>query len=148
MGFSYLENMATADVAFKAWGNSLEELFTSCADALLAITVSHPENIGPAEERAIELKSDSLDLLLHNFLQEIIYFKDADQLLLKVRDISIESVDNPDSSSLWILKATLAGESLSLHGDDLLADVKAVTFHDFVLEKKDGRWEATVILDV
>lgn len=148
MPYTYLEDLATADVAFKAWGISLEEIFTACADALLAIMVSNPESIGPAEEIKVELKSDSLDLLLHNFLQEIIYFKDAHQLFLKVKEIHIEPVDNPGSSSMWLLKAILMGESISLHEDALLADVKGITFHDFVLEKKGDHWEATVIVDV
>jgi SHS2 domain-containing protein len=35
MPFRFLEEIATADVAFKAWGDTLQELFISSAAALL-----------------------------------------------------------------------------------------------------------------
>ncbi|MEJ5299577.1 MAG: archease [Thermodesulforhabdaceae bacterium] len=146
MPYAYLEDRATADVAFKAWGKTLEELFASCADALLAIMVSKPENICPADEKTINLQAETLDFLLHQFLQEIIYLKDAQQLFLKVKSISIKPIK--DDKGLWNLQAILIGEPIEIHKDDLLADVKGITFHDFSLEKKGNHWEATITVDV
>jgi len=146
MPYVYLEDKATADVAFKAWGKTLDELFVSCTKALLAIMVAHPENIGPAEERTVEFQAETLDFLLHQFLQEIIYFKDAQRLFLKVKDILIEPPENEGKS--WRLRATLVGEPIELHEDELLADIKGITFHDFFLENKENQWEATITVDV
>jgi len=146
MPYMYLEDKATADVAFKAWGKTLGELFTSCANALLAIMVAHPESICPAEERTVEIQAETLDFLLHQFLQEIIYFKDAQRLFLKVKNLVIESSEN--DGKLWLLRATLVGETIELHEDELLADIKGITFHDFSLENKDNQWEATITVDV
>lgn len=149
MPYMYLEDRATADVAFKAWGVNLEELFRSCADALLAIMISNPELIHPSEEKIVELEADSIEILLHNFLQEILYFKDAYQLFMKVKEIEIMSTVTSSSQQSWLLKATFFGEAIELHKDDLLADIKGVTFHDFSIEnRKDGIWEATVVVDV
>ncbi|MCX7822018.1 MAG: archease [Syntrophobacterales bacterium] len=145
MPYVYLEDRATADAAFRAWGTTLEELFKSCADALLAVMVSDPEHIHPVEEKIVKLQGDSLELLLHNFLQEILYFKDAHQLFVKVKDIRIEP---PKDEPIWSLQATFSGELIELHRDNLLADVKGVTFHDFSVERIDNRWEAVVIVDV
>lgn len=148
MPYIYLEDKAMADAAFKAWGRTLEELFKSCVDALLAVMVSNPEHIQPAEERIIQLEADSIELLLHNFLQEILYFKDAHQLFLKIKEIRIEIMEKSPASVTCSLSAKLAGESIELHEEDLLADVKGITFHDFSVEKKNNLWEAVVIVDV
>lgn len=148
MPYTYLEDRSIADAAFKAWGRTLEELFKSCADALLAVMVSNPDHIQPAEEKIIQLEADSIELLLHNFLQEILYFKDAHQLFLKIKEIKIEMVEDSTARFTWSLSVKLAGESIELHEEDLLADVKGITFHDFSVEKKNNLWEAIVVVDV
>ena len=43
---------------------------------------------------------------------------------------------------------TAEGEELNMVKHELLADVKAVTFHNFKVEETDGVWKAEVILDV
>jgi SHS2 domain-containing protein len=42
----------------------------------------------------------------------------------------------------------LAGEELDMNRHDLVVDVKAVTLHQFRVEKTDRGWEAFVILDI
>jgi SHS2 domain-containing protein len=82
-------------------------------------------------------------MLLFDFLQELIYFKDADRLLLRVREIRIDKRDGAYS-----LKAVTAGEPLDAGRHQQRADVKAVTLHDFRVEKTEGGWKATAILDI
>ncbi|HWN24953.1 MAG TPA: archease [Candidatus Sulfotelmatobacter sp.] len=143
MPFHYLEEIGTADIAFEATGRDLPELFTAAADATMNVMIDNLEAIEPRETRRLELKNDAIDMLLFDFLQELIYFKDADRLLLRIREVQIDEKDDAYS-----LNATAAGESLDPARHRQRADVKAVTLHDFRVEKSDDGWKANVLLDI
>jgi SHS2 domain-containing protein len=93
--------------------------------------------------RSIELQNDALDFLLYNFLEQIVYYKDAEQLLLRV-----DSVDISRAGDRWRLKSLAQGETLDPSRHRQVVDVKAVTLHNFsLLQERDG-WRARVVLDV
>jgi SHS2 domain-containing protein len=143
MPFHYLEDIGTADIAFEATGRDLPELFTSAANATMNVMIENLDTIESRETRRIELKNDEIDMLLFDFLQELIYFKDAERLLLRVREIRIE-----EKEGTYSLEATIAGEPLDPGRHQQRADVKAVTLHDFRVEKTEGGWKAAAILDI
>ena len=80
MPFHYLEEIGIADIAFEAAGRDLPELFTAAADATMNVMIDNLDAIEPRETRQIELSNDKIDMLLFDFLQELIYFKDANRL--------------------------------------------------------------------
>ena len=143
MPYKYLEDIGTADIAFEATGRDLPELFMSAADATMNVMIDNFEAIEPRETRCIDLKNDEIDMLLFDFLQELNYFKDAERLLLRVREMQIE-----EKGGAYSLKATAAGEPLDAGRHQQRADVKAVTLHDFRVERTEGGWRAGVILDI
>jgi SHS2 domain-containing protein len=143
MPYEYLEDVGTADIAFEATGRDLPELFTAAADATMNVMIDNLEAIEPRETRCIALKNRAIDMLLFDFLQELIYFKDADRLLLRVREVQIDEKDDAYS-----LNATAAGEPLDPARHQQRADVKAVTLHQFQVEQTDSGWKTTVILDI
>jgi SHS2 domain-containing protein len=81
--------------------------------------------------------------LLFDFLQELIYFKDARRLLLRACEMQIDQKDEG-----YLLKAKVVGEQLDATRHQQRADVKAVTLHDFSVQKHDGDWKARVLLDI
>src|SRR6184192_183146 len=93
MAYHYLEEIGTADIAFEASGRDLPELFSDAADAAMNVMIDNLEAIEPRETRHIELSNDKIDMLLFDFLQELIYFKDAERLLLRARDARTEERD-------------------------------------------------------
>ena len=141
MPYSFLEH--TADVAFKATSPDLPGLFRASADATLNTMVSSLLSVRPAVRKEIRLLHSQVDLLLFDFLQELVYFKDAEALLLRVEDIQIEK-----ASSGYSLVATALGEEIDPLRHDQGVDVKAVTLHQFELERTDEGWQCHVILDV
>ena len=143
MTYRFLEHIATADVAFEAHGVTREELFVSCAEALLHIMVHDPADVGRVQEVAISLEHGELDLLLYSFLDELVFYKDARQLLLHVECIEIRG-----SNGILRLEAVMRGEKIAPRRHRLVVDVKAVTLHRFqVVQEYDG-WRATVVLDI
>jgi SHS2 domain-containing protein len=143
MPYHYLEEIGTADIAFEATGRDLPELFSDAADATMNVMIENLDAIEPRETRHIELSNDKIDMLLFDFLQELIYFKDAERLLLRVRNVRIDEKDKK-----YFLEAEAAGEPLDATRHRQRADVKAVTLHDFSVEKEDGGWRARVLLDI
>lgn len=143
MPYRYRDDIALADVAFEAWGTSVEEVFIAAADATVNVMVEDLGTIGRSVEHAIELEHSQLDLLLFRFLNELVFLKDARQLLLRVQGLSIKK-----TNSNFTLKGTVYGEKLDPQKHALNVDVKAVTLHRFSLRKTHAGWEAFVILDI
>lgn len=143
MNFEFLEDVATADIAFRANGKDLEEVFKAAGDATINAMIDNLQEIEPKEERTFSLENDQLDLLLFNFLQELIYYKDSEQLLLRPQKVEIEEKD-----SQYHLRGITKGEKIDINRHQQRVDVKAVTLHLFQLEKTTEGWTAMVILDI
>ncbi|MDG6913729.1 MAG: archease [Nitrososphaerota archaeon] len=140
MTFRYLPDVALADIAFEAEGASLDELFEACAVAVTDIMVD-PTTLRPTLGREITLTSDDADRLLYDFLTELIIAKDVDSLLFRDYSVKVSS----DGRSL---RATARGEPIDRERHTLRNDVKAVTMHMFGVRHEQGRWKATVVLDI
>jgi SHS2 domain-containing protein len=143
MPYTYLEEIAIADIAFQATGRSVEELFTAAADATVNVMVEDLAAIRDRQRRQLRMENDALDLLLFDFLNEFVYLRDAKGLLMRVASLSI--VREPPH---FALTGELYGEPIDPARHSLAGDVKAVTLHRFSLVETDAGWEATVILDI
>jgi protein archease len=143
MPYKYLEEIGTADIAFEATGRDLPELFREAADATTNVMIDNLDTIQPRETRQMELSNDKLDMLLFDLLQELIFLKDAERLLLRIRKLHINEKDEK-----YFLRAIAEGEPLDAERHHQRADVKAVTLHDFSVERLDGGWKAQVLLDI
>jgi SHS2 domain-containing protein len=143
MPFNFLGHIATADVAFEAWGETREELFVSAAAAFLRTMEEEPEAVERREELPIHLEHEELDLLLFAFLQELVFFKDARRLLLHVDSVQIEEQDG-----LLKLAAVARGEEITPLRHHLLVDIKAITLHKLEAVFENKQWKATVVMDI
>jgi SHS2 domain-containing protein len=106
----------TSDVAFRASGPDLDALFTAAADATR---------------------------LMLRFLEELVFYKDARQLLRRATDVHIERGELGYTG-----RATLVGEPIDPAKHELDADVKAVALHGLAVRRTEAGWEAEVTLDV
>ncbi|MBE9190027.1 archease [Gloeocapsopsis crepidinum LEGE 06123] len=143
MPYEYLEDIAIADIAFRAWGKDLEELFIAAGDATINTMIDNIDAIALQETRQFNLNNEALDMLLFNFLQEFIYYKDSELLLLRPQQVNLEK-----EAGIHHLQAVTQGEKLNPSKHYQRVDVKAVTLHRFQLEKSADGWQAMVILDI
>lgn len=143
MPFRFNDQISTADVAFEAWGSTLEELFISSAAALLRTMSDTPQEVARRQELTIRLEHEELDLLLFSFLQELIFYKDARRLLLHA-----DTVDIAGKPGAYSLVAHVSGELIDTARHHLLVDVKAVTLHHLRVVFRDKLWMGIVVLDV
>jgi SHS2 domain-containing protein len=140
--FEFLEDV-TSDLCFVARGATLSAVFAAAAEALLAATLEDPTALRETERRPLELSEPDLELLLLAFLNELVFLRDARQLLLRPRELRVDTA--PGGARL---RAELAGEPIDPSRHRLLADVKAATAHGLKLAFEGGRFQATVTLDV
>jgi SHS2 domain-containing protein len=140
-GYEFVDAV-TSDVTFVARGSSLEQVFAAAADALLAVTLDDPASLEARDRRAIRLREPDLELLLLRFLDELIYLRDAEELLLRAAWLRIE--DAGEAS----LEGELAGERIDRSRHRLAADVKAATAHGLRVAREGSGWVARVTLDV
>jgi SHS2 domain-containing protein len=141
--FEFVDRV-TSDLCFVARGASVEDVFAASAEALLAATVEDPGAVTVRVRRSLALEEPALDLLLLRFLNELIYWKDAEQLLLRPETLRVSQ------AGAARLEAQLAGERIDPGRHRLEADVKAATAHGLRVGPGcgDGAWEAAVTLDV
>ena len=143
MPYEYLDDVATADAAFRAWGATVGEMFVAAADAVMGVMVGELGTIAAAERREIVLHDEAMDMLLFGFLGELLYYKDAEQLLLRVGEVEVMAEEGG-----FVLRTDARGERIDAGRHELVVDVKAVTLHRFEVGRTERGWEAMVVVDV
>jgi SHS2 domain-containing protein len=135
-----LPDVALADIAFRASAPTLNGLFEECAKAMTEVMVER-RTLRSASETKLVLEAGTTDILLYNFLTELIVLKDVDSLLFRDFQVRVD----PKGTSL---RAAMKGEPISRERHRLRNDVKAVTMHMFGIKKSRGGWSTTVVLDI
>jgi len=141
--FQFLDDIAMADLAFDASGDSLQELFQGATDAVIE-AMANPVTIGSTWQQTIERKDADPAALLFDWLGDVVYWKDAAGVVFSKSDVRL----SPQTDGLWSLKARLHGEPVNSATQELRADVKGVTKHLYRLAEAGGRWTVRVVLDV
>lgn len=143
MRFKFLPEIATADIAFEAYGKNLEELFANAGMALMAVMVDI-KDIKPSKNHELRIKNKGLEELLFDFLSELVFLKDKQQILFSKFEVKIKSL----YSKPYALVANLWGEKINPKKHKLRADIKAVTWHLFKIEKTKSGYKARVVVDI
>lgn len=139
--FRFLEDIVISDVAFEAYGRDLPELFANAALALTS-TMVEVDGVEPRVERKVELEHEGLDQLLFDFLDELVFLKDTENLLFVKYRIQLKQ------NGLNLLTARLYGDKIDPARHTLGRDVKAITYHEFQVRKTRDGWVARVVADI
>jgi SHS2 domain-containing protein len=128
----------TADVGLRVRAGDRESLFADAGRGLSGLLVDRL----PRERevvRSIELDGAADDLLLFDWLSELLYAFDTEQLVFGHFTVRLEGQH---------LSAEAAGRRVDPEHDRLLHEVKAVTYHGLKVERTASGWLAEVILDI
>jgi SHS2 domain-containing protein len=144
MAYSYrvLEDIAVADLAFEAEGDSVEDLFRGATQALIE-ALANPATVGGTWEQTIQRKETDAPTLLFDWLSDLVYWKDAAGVVF--RDVHLTLDRQADE---WTLQARLLGAPVDSTTQELRADVKGVTKHLYEVSQRGSRWYVRVVLDV
>lgn len=118
----------TADIAVKAYGDTLDEAFACSADAMFDVITESAE-IKKIHPFHLEVESDDLESLLVKFLSQMIAIHEIEQIVLTDFNISLNGTYN--------LTATAHSEPFDpvRHGNG--HHIKGISYH--MMEIYDGK---------
>lgn len=143
LDYEVIDDLTRADVAVRVKGSSYDELFIKGGRALLCEMLENHGDISGEVEKSGTLSAAGLDLLFFEFLNEIIFFKDAESLLLLPEAVNITAGDG-GYSCVFKLK----GETIDRDRHIFRADIKAVTMHGLRVFENEGVYIAEALFDV
>ncbi len=129
----------TADLAWRIRGANLPELFENAAGALVA-TMTDRRYLRRREKRQISIESSDREALLVDWLNHLLYLFDVEGFL--GREFHVASLTERR------LEAVAWGEGFDPERHPEKTAIKAATYHHLEIGPRDGRWRATVILDL
>jgi SHS2 domain-containing protein len=129
----------TADIGIIIHGENLKALFENAGEAFFHL-ITDLKKVNRRVERNVKIKGESLDRLMVDWLSELLYLHDVENLLFK--EFKVDSVGEDG------LKATVKGEPFQEGVHAIKTEVKAVTYHQIEVRQENGGWRAQVILDL
>jgi SHS2 domain-containing protein len=125
-----------SDVRVKVFGDTKEELFLNAMKGMNEILKSKIKNQKSKITRRVAVNSYDSNALLVDFLSEVLYLSQVN------KEIYADVIFNKFSEK------ELEGELIGNKIESFDEDIKAVTYHDLKIEKKDGLFEAKVLFDI
>ena len=132
-------DITTSDVCFRAYGKTLGEMFANSGLALMGVTVN-TDQVEPKESRKIKVQGHDLESLMFEFLTELIYLIDAENMAFSRFDLKADE-------KAFTLEGEIRGEKIDPSRHETRTHVKACTYHKMEI-KKGKAWTAQVILDI
>jgi len=129
----------TADIGIIVYGEDLKALFENAGEAFFHL-ITDMKRVRRSVRRRIEIRKESLERLMVDWLSELLYLHDVEYLLF--REFKIESVGEDG------LRAVVRGEPFQKGVHVIKTEVKAVTYHQIEVRKENGKWRAQIIFDL
>lgn len=136
--FEYLEH--TADIKFRAYGQSPDEMLANAALALIG-AMTDTSKVQTKETWNVELTAPEIEQLAYSWLSEIVFLFETESAVFSKFDVRVTK------NGEWKLQATIGGERIDLKRHAFDNEVKAVTLHEFEVRKNDV-WCVQTVLDV
>jgi SHS2 domain-containing protein len=135
--FEILEH--PSDLGIEARGATMAEAFQNAALGLISI-IAGTSKIESCEERLVSILALDRENLLVRWLTEILYLYDAEKFL--TAEIKFDMLN--DTS----LRARILGQQFNASNHELKLDVKAITYHQLMIQKLEDFWIARVFVDI
>lgn len=142
--YRILDNVALADTAFEAVGETPSDLFDTVGRAVMEI-MANPDTIGTSWTTTVDGMAETLGELLFDWINQLVFLKDAHSVVFHHAEVVVFEQPMPP---FWRLHAAVFGAPVNPAGQELRADVKAVTKHLYRVDRVGAVWRARIVLDV
>ena len=129
----------TADIGVRVFGKTLKELFENAAFAMFDI-LADLEGLKGEIVQDFELTAPNHEELLISWLDELLYNFYTKSIIFYKFEVGELSED--------ILKAKVFGRLVSKNRNRLKTEIKAATYYNLKIIKKDDYYEVDIIFDV
>jgi SHS2 domain-containing protein len=133
-GYEVVEH--TADWSLRIYGRDLGQLFENAARGMASLLVADLSALAADEERRFDLEAFDAETLLVDWLGELAYLAEDEQLVF--HDFELQDVSENH------LSAVVRGG----RAERLVKHIKAVTYHNLEIVKTDAGLTVTVVFDV
>ena len=140
MAYEFFDH--TGDVGVSLTGRTLDELYASAALAFTD-TITPLEGVEPRQPEELDLAAPELDLLLVDFLSELLYRFDTRGVLMREAQVEVRERDGG-----WALQGTLVGERHDPARHPVRILIKAVTYHGLEIARQDDEWRCRIVFDI
>jgi SHS2 domain-containing protein len=128
-----------ADIGIRGIAPTLEQAFEQAAVGMTAV-ITNPDQVTASKAVSIRCKAPDNELLLLDWINELVYKMAVQGLLFKRYQVSIH-----DGS----LSAKAFGEAVDRQKHQPAVEIKGATFTELrVYQQPDGLWVAQCIVDV
>jgi len=141
--YKFLDIIA-ADIAVEVKASSLEKVFSDSGIAVAATQFKNFKSIKPEIQKKISLRAENIEELFFKFLDELVFIKDTDNIIL----VKFDKIKIYKKGNLHALECLASGDKLDLKKHGNIVDIKAITMHMFEIKKKKSEWYAKFVLDV
>lgn len=132
-----------ADIGLRGTGDCWNCAFAAAAAGLLEI-MAEPSAVRPDREMHVRVSAGDIGALFVSWLNELLYLKDAEEMIFSSFDISIEG----RADGGYELNATVRGEKMDSKRHGFKTEVKAATFSGLKFGDEEGRHYAQCLLDL
>lgn len=129
----------SGDVGIRAFGSTLKEVFINAGKGMFSL-VTDLDRVREKKTIRTTLKSHSLEGLLVSWLNELIFYFDAYGFIgkgMEIKELTDSEID-----------AVAIGEDFDPERHERRLLIKAATYHNLKVAKKNGLWEADIIFDI
>lgn len=137
-GFRILEH--TADLRVEVRGRSLSELFTTAALGMFGELIEGDLPTPGDVEREVVITLSAPDLLLREWLAELLFLHETEKEFYSDFDVEV----GEDGGLFAVVRGV---PTLAVQGR-IAAEIKAVTYHDLLIEETEDGYRAEVIFDL
>lgn len=130
------------DIGVRLRSETLHGLFVH-ASAAFTDSITALREIEPKRPEEVDVDAPELDLLLVDFLSELLYRFDTRGWLTREAEVELHEKDGG-----WSLQGTLRGERFDPPRHPVKAAVKAVSYQGLHVHQTDGAWTAQVVFVV
>ena len=136
MDFEIIDH--TADIGMRAFGNDLKEAFINAARGMFSI-ITNLDSIHEVIVKEIKVSAPDKEILLVEWLNELLFYFDTERLLFK----RFEIVSLTDTE----IQANCYGEKADKSRHEIIRSIKSTTYHMLKIEKIDN-FQVQVLFDI
>lgn len=129
----------TADLGLEIYGRDLPELFGNACFALFD-NITDLSRVAGESSKVITVTGDDTADLMINWLRELLSQWTVDGLLIKSAQVT--NISDTGVTAKLLFDPYTPGRHL------LQSDIKAVTYHNVTVGRKNNVWTARVVVDV
>ncbi|MBN2601056.1 MAG: archease [Candidatus Marinimicrobia bacterium] len=135
----YRQFNQTSDLGIEVSGSDLQSLYRNAA-LCLSDLITDIELLKKIENRIVTVQAEDRELLLREFLAELLYLFNTYNFLSK--DITIIKISENE------LEVALSGDQITIETHPIYREIKSVTYHHLFIKHTDSGYKARFVLDI